>query len=154
LELEIVLADHCDTFWYKTIQVAIESYLNQLLLPEEKQEVSIHVVVDKFKKSMKKETNIARIRKNKKTGSFLIKIKSNVVERDLLIALAHECVHIKQHIREEIVFNDKHVFWHGEDYGESKKNRNKNAPWEKEAREKQILLLKNFILQRCFSFND
>lgn len=62
---------------------------------------------------------------------FVITVDKTVSLRNMIATLAHEMVHMKQHIKGELKYNPQTVMWKSKTY--SYDHSYKNQPWEKEA---------------------
>ena len=137
-------------FKSKLVTGATNFYLNKLLPYYLQKGLKIYI---NFLGIIPKEYDAlvnVKIKRRKATKIFSIDIKHQLSLKRLLIALAHEIVHIKQFINKEhwhriIEENGKKVwrdFWFGIDYTDTEY---KNRPWEIEARSLGNALFKSFI---------
>lgn len=78
-------------------------------------------------------------------NGYLICLDNTQPIEIMLTTLAHECVHIKQYELGELVDKNGENYWFGEQIKSYAYEDYYNLPWEKEAYEKELMLLDNYM---------
>jgi hypothetical protein len=87
----------------------------------------------------------SRTLKNK-TVTIRVKFNKNISFIDKIVTLAHECVHAKQFMTNDLDIATNSLVWKGKRYkAETDYSKHKTLPWEKEAYRKQKMLSAKFI---------
>lgn len=69
---------------------------------------------------------------------------------ELLLTLAHECVHAKQFLRNELQLRGKKKFWKKMLYDSNSSEAYNNSPWELEAYDQEDRLFRSYANSRGF----
>jgi hypothetical protein len=117
----------------KTVEAAVAFYADHLMKNHNKVDLYLDFE-DGYKASQGNETDCCCEDKNQ----FTITVDASMSERATLIALAHEMVHVKQHVYDKFGFNDwiRMYRFGAEHYPEDIEYC--NAPWEIEAYDREI----------------
>ena len=130
----------------KLIARAIEFYCSKLMFKRTVNTLDVRVEVKK-----KLDNNVLGLcyfdGYSDGVREFVLELKKNVLLEDLLITIAHECVHIKQFAKREL--KDGRVIanssiWKGSEISELKVDY-EDLPWEKEAMDNEFILYTDFI---------
>jgi hypothetical protein len=123
----------------KTVKAAMGFYADYLM----KNHAKVDVYLDFEKGYLKSQGNQADCC-NDDGKDFTITVDADLGERAILIALAHEMVHVKQHVCDKFGFNDwiRMYRFGGEHYPEDINYC--DAPWEIEAYGRELDLYKMF----------
>ena len=131
---------HSDERFNEYVQRASQFYAEQLF----PKQLLRHIVVSiKFNKHLD-AFGYASIEKRNSKGAareFLIELHPYISGKEILKALAHEFVHVKQYVYEEL--NEQQTEWQGEPF-DSDAVDYYELPWEIEAHGKEIGLFTNF----------
>lgn len=135
----------CDVEMKVLTLEAVEYYMNFLLSPKLIPHVTIDVTyLDTVEDSNLANASVIGYNTKKKPRHFLIQMnKSEVGVEDALITLAHECVHVKQYIMNEMSLYADDLSWLGHpvhpdtDYYD--------YPWEIEAYGRSVGLYWRFV---------
>ena len=131
---------HSDERFNEYVQRASQFYAEQLFT---KQLLRHLVITLKFNKHLD-AFGYASIEKRNSKGAareFLIELHPYISGKEILKALAHEFVHVKQYVYEEL--NEQQTEWQGEPF-DSDAVDYYELPWEIEAHGKEIGLFTNF----------
>ena len=87
---------------------------------------------------------------NEGGGKYTITVDSTFSKRKILIALAHEMVHIKQYVKRELTYNERKKVsrYRGQVYKDANMNY-WDMPWEIEAFGRELGLYRQFIESDC-----
>jgi len=108
---------------------AIQYFADTLFSKQMQRHVTLHFVFRR-KINCLGITTINDYNESNKPRDFIIELKQRQTKDELLITIAHEMVHVKQYIYNEL--NDEQSLWHGVKY-DSDKIPYDEQPWEIEA---------------------
>lgn len=122
---------------------AIDFFSRKLFSPQMTKQLHIEI---SYKKNMQLFglTTIEDYNKSGKPRYFILDIKRDITEKEKLITLAHEFIHVKQYVYDEL--NEKMDTWRGVII-EASDYEYHNQPWELEAEELGIKIVEEFIEQ-------
>jgi len=124
---------------HKTVKAAMGFYADYLM----KKHAKVDVHIDFEKGFLKNQGNYADC-VNDDGKEFTITVDADMGERSILLALAHEMVHVKQHVCDKFGFNSRKRMYRfaGEYYPEDMNYW--DCPWEIEAFGRELGLYKMF----------
>lgn len=118
---------------------AINFFAKRLFTPQMNKQLHIEI---SYKKNMQLLglTSIEDYNKSGKPRYFIIDIQKHLSEKEKLITLAHEMIHVKQYVYNEL--NEQMNTWRGDTV---EKLEYHNQPWEIEAEEFGIKLTEEYM---------
>lgn len=126
----------------KKVKSAVEYYFINLVQSKRiRNNCTITINFTSSKKDLVAYADVEEYNTKGKPRGFIITLPRQD-EKDVLITIAHEMIHVKQLIFEEI--NDRLSVWKGKFFDREKVNYF-DLPWEKEAYQKEEVLYNNFM---------
>lgn len=131
----------------KLYEEAFWCYLDQLFVKEP----GLSVVVE-FVKNLGADAYCAPLLSGRFPKVFCLEVEKALDKEEVLKALAHEMVHVRQFRSNQIKYIDDDVWWKGKLYPSRKKLNNiekyLRSPWELEAYTREVELYNNFVNRR------
>lgn len=144
LDINILDNNKNSTLFYQATECMIDA-----LLPNNKSSLFIDIIFDK---DLAAEGFCTQIEEK----IFTIEINNKISLLDQIKTLAHELVHCKQYLKKELISRNKYVYWKGviqDPLTITTRNQDCSyetyvqCPWEKEAFEKEEILVEYFFKQ-------
>lgn len=112
----------------KEVRKMIKFFLD-ILMPE------IEADIEVIKESIKDfNGSVGPIRYGSEVAYFEMALAKNLDQQELIITVAHECVHIRQYARDGLIYGYKHAKWNGEKFEiDTDSPEYFMQPWELEA---------------------
>jgi len=119
---------------------AIKYFADQLFTPQMVRNISVRV---KFYKNMENygETEVEDYNLSGKPRHFILHIRKDITDKEIIQTIAHEMVHVKQYTYNEL--NEGMTMWRGKKIGVDQYGYY-DSPWEIEAHGLEVILCDKF----------
>jgi len=136
----LTITGKCPSVDRKTLQRAVGFYATYLQISKSKADLLLD-----FERNLCKYTGDEGYCVNEGDGEYNITLDPKFSKRKILIALAHEMVHLKQHIKRELSWNERYKMhrYKGQMYHEDMNYW--DCPWEIEAFGRELGLYRQFV---------
>jgi len=139
--MQLTITGKCPNLKRDIIKRAVKFYADYFDITKNK----VDLLLD-FERNLQKNQGDEAYCVNEGGGKYTITIDSTFSKRKILIALAHEMVHIKQYVKRELSYNERKKVsrYKGQVYKEETMNY-WDMPWEIEAFGRELGLYRQFV---------